>query len=206
MKRIFTAVVIMGALMVLPGRANAELQKGMFRLHLESTILGVGLGETKVDGQDQSQDYSGVSVGILPAGAIGLAGTLGSGWVLGGRVTFGLDSGDWFPGSNGDAFVWSLIPYFEYVFLTGLFRPFVTAELGFEGMTSNDDGDYGWWGMVLGGGGGAHLFLRDNISLDFTLMLAYRFGTGHWGAGPGETDLSHWRFSFDTLFGLSAWF
>jgi hypothetical protein len=115
-------------------------------------------------------------------------------------------SSDWFLNDDSEIFVWSLVPYFEYVFLSGVARPFVMAQLGFEGAhDSPGDTDYGWWSLLFGIGGGAHFFLADKLSVDAILQLQQRFGTGRLETPATETDFSHWRFSMGILFGISAW-
>ena len=203
MKKYLMLAVTAIALLTLPGLGRADVPSGMFRLHLETTLLTVGTGEYKYDGAGD-QNSSGLTVGVgLPGMGIGFAGTLGRGWVLGGRVWLGAESDEWSAEGNADWFRWSLSPYFEYVFMTGIFRPFVTGMIAIEGLSNLDgNNDYSFWGLAVGGGGGAHIFVFNQISLDVTLMMDFRFGSGH----AGNQDFSHWRFAFDTLFGISAWF
>lgn len=199
-------VLFLGAICVylMTTSVRAEMPNGMFRLHLFSNIIEVGTGEVTPDGGAEDQ-FGGLEFGAgLSRFGIGFGYTLGKGFVIGGRVALGSESYDWSPGNDGDHFLCSVIPYVEYVFLNTRVRPFVRGMLGFEGAHYDNGG--GFWGFVTGGGGGIHVFLRPNVSMDFVLDLAIRGGTGHWDNGNApDVDYSHWRFSFSTLFGLSAW-
>lgn len=205
MKKKFFLIIGAVCLMLVSSVTKAELPKKLFRLHLFSNVLEVGTGETTTNnGPDDG--YGGLEVGAgMSRFGLGFAATFGRGFVLGGRVAFGQEAYNWQPGSDGDHFLWSVAPYLEYVFLTTRVRPFVKGVAGFEG--AQYDSGVGFWGAIFGGGGGIHIFLRPTVSIDIDLDLVFRVGTGEWNDAPNtpNDDFSHWRFSFGTLFGLSAW-
>ncbi|MBN2341440.1 MAG: hypothetical protein JXX29_00470 [Deltaproteobacteria bacterium] len=205
MRNLLFAVPVMLGLLLAASPAKAELPSKMFRLHLFSNVLEVGTGETSTN-DEPDEGYGGLEIGAgMSRFGVGLAGTLGSGFVLGGRVALGQEAGNWTPGNDDEGFVWSVAPYLEYVFLSTRVRPFVKAIAGFEGSHWENNG--GFWGALFGGGGGIHIFLRPNVSIDIDLDLVFRVGTGEWSGNRNtpDDDFSHWRFYFGTLFGLSAW-
>ncbi|MCK9521641.1 MAG: hypothetical protein M0R76_01190 [Proteobacteria bacterium] len=209
MKR--TKLCLMGigiaALFLLAPQARAEMQSGLFRIHLDTPILGVGVGGINPDGPGGKSTFSGFQVGLgTPSMGLGLGGTLGKGFVLGGKATVAMAASDWYLADESEHFVWSLVPYIEYVFLQGLARPFVMGQLGFEGLHDTmGDVKYGWWSFLFGIGGGVHFMLSPKVSIDALLDLQQRFGTGRTKVGPIKDGFNHWRFSMNILLGLSIW-
>ena len=187
-----------------PTKSMATTQKGLFKLSLDSTFFRFGTGEVDFDdGPEDDFDTATVGIGMHDT-SISFGFTVIPGLVIGGRVTFGLQGFDFYQWDH-EVFVWSVLPYVEYVFLDGVPRPFVMGIAGFEGMNS-DDFDMWWWGFKVGGGGGAHFFVMDRLSLDAFLLLAFDVGTGEIEVPGDDVDFSHWRFSVSTLVGMSAWF
>lgn len=205
MKRIAVSACVLLSVLVMSSASHAELPAGMFRLHMSQTFLEVGTGEVNPEGNANDQQYSGLEVGVgMDRFGLGFGFALGGKLLLGAKVALGQESGDWHPGSEDEHFLISGIPYLEFVFLTTRIRPFAKVMLGMEGAHYENGG--GFWGIVMGGGGGLHFFLTPSVSIDADLELAFRLGTGHWDNGNNpDIDFSHWRFSFATLVGLSAW-
>jgi hypothetical protein len=205
MKKFAVSVFVVLSTLFVSGVSYAELPAGIFRLHMSSTFVEVGTGETEVDGQGD-EGYGGLELGLgMSRFAIGAGFGLGGKLLIGAKLAIGQESSDWWPGSENETFVFSAIPYVEFVFLQSRVKPFAKAMVGIEGARGEDDS--GFWGLVLGGGGGLHFFLTQSVSVDADLELNLRFGTGH-NTMPGpvdDVDYSHWRFSFATLLGLSAW-
>jgi len=203
MGRIFTASGIVLCLVIICAPAHASLRRGLFRLGLESTFFRLSIVDyDPEDGPDR--DFQRVSVGAgIPHAGLNLAGTVANGWVFGGRITLGLmDDDEIF--NNARYLTWSVLPYFEYVFLTRVFRPFVTVIAGAEGVAhySGGEPDTWWAGFKAAGGGGAHFFVHRHVSIDLTLLAGGIIGGGE----QGDVKFQHWRFFTSVLFGLSGWF
>lgn len=224
MKKSTLAFLAFVAISLLPALSSAQVQKGTWRLHLESAILGFFTGE--VDWDDAGDDdFDGVSVGVgIPGSSGGHLGqaflrpdlALGAGLVVidgltvGLRAIFGFAHIDDDDGADYTSFSWGAVPYAEYAFLSGMFRPFVTAQLGFMGVAGeidagNHDDDFHAWLFVIGGGGGAHLFAADNLSFDFTLLMSGNLGGGEYDWGPGDHDFGISLFELSLLLGISGW-
>ncbi|MCP4606610.1 MAG: hypothetical protein GY847_39890 [Proteobacteria bacterium] len=204
--RILLLAVVAGILMV-PIQSRAVTRAGLFKISLDSKLFGFCVGERDFDdGGDPDFESPTVGIGLSSAG-IGFGYTVINGLVIGARVTTGLEGLDVYH-IDDEVFIWSVLPYAEYIFLSGLVRPFVMGTLGFEGMRTDDFGnDTWWWGFTFGGGGGVHFFVVENVSIDATLLATFTVGTGEQdnNRGPDE-DFSHWHFKFSTLAGMSAWF
>lgn len=203
MGRFFTAAGILFCLVFASVPARASLSKGLFRLGLESTFFRLSIVD--YDPEDApDRDFQKVSIGAgLPEAGLNLAGTVANGWVFGGRITLGLASDD-IIFENTRYLTWSVLPYFEYVFLSRVFRPFVTVMAGAEGVTHYNDGTPStWWAGFKGaGGGGAHFFARRSISIDITMLAGAIVGGGE----RNNQKFQHWRFFTSILFGISGWF
>ncbi|MBN2530265.1 MAG: hypothetical protein JXR76_27995 [Deltaproteobacteria bacterium] len=204
MRKFVISVCVLLSGLAMAKASYAELPAGKFRLHMSQTFVEVATGEVNPDGLD-NREYGGLEIGVgMDRMGFGFGFALGGKLLLGAKVSLGQESGDWHPGSEEDHFQISGIPYLEFVFLTTRIRPFAKVMLGIEGARWEDGG--GFWGLVMGGGGGLHFFLAPSVSIDADLELGFRFGTGHWDESPApDRDFSHWRFSFATLVGLSAW-
>jgi len=223
MNKVTLTLAVFALLVCLPALADAQVQKGTWRLHLESAILGFYDGE--IDWDDYGEDdFDGVNVGFGLAGAThgSLRGALaepdlalGAGLVvidgltIGLRGVFGFAKVDDDSGADYKAFSWGVIPYGEYAFLSGVFRPFVTVQLGFVGVTGEidqvGDDDFHAWMFVVGGGGGAHLFVADNLSFDLTLLMGGNLGGGEYEWLTGDDDFSVSLFELQLLLGISGW-
>lgn len=201
---LFTAVLLCA---LAPSRANAQTQAGQFRVSLDTELLGFGKGEIDPDGRNNDIDYDAVTFGLGMAGTgIGFGYTVIDNLLIGGRLSLGLEGLDRYQ-IDGDGFIWSVMFYAEYIFLPGMFRPFVTATLGFGGIKTDDLIDCWWWSMTGGIGGGLHIFLIPNVSLDATLLIKMGGGTGEFENNViNDIDYKHWLFSFDLALGVSAWF
>ena len=87
--------------------------------------------------------------------------------------------------------------------MDGLWRPFVTAEVGFDGKSSNDNW---YWGCTIGVGGGVHAFLFNNFSVDARMMFDMNFGSGEVPVAVLDDGFRQWRFGISGLLGMSVWF
>jgi len=186
-------------------QARADAPPKTFRLHLESGLMEIQRGDLDWDdGGDADLDHTAAGLGIPRAG-VGLGFAVWRGLVIGGRVETAFyddDEGFWW--GYEDAFALSILPYGEYIFLSGLFRPFVTIYLGVKGLTSDwGPADFSMWGFATGGGGGAHIFLMDRFSIDLTLLLGVWLGGAE--ADPGNEDGDFVIFESSILFGISGW-
>lgn len=189
-------------------QARADLPQKTFRLHLETGLMMIQRGEIDWDhnADDTDLDHTAAGLGIAHAGA-GLGFVVWQGLVIGGRIetAFYDDDGPWW--GYEDAFAMSILPYGEYAFLTGLFRPFVTIYLGVKGVSSDvgANDDFNMWGFATGGGGGAHIFLMDRFSIDLTLLLGVVVGGANIDYGPADNDGDFVYFDSSILFGISGW-
>jgi hypothetical protein len=188
-------------------QARADLPQKTFRLHLESGLFHFYDGEIDPDGPGE-HDIDGIAGGVgIPKANVGLGYVVWQGLVIGGRIqtAYYEDDYEWF---GADVFRLAILPYGEYAFLTGLFRPFVTLYLGVEGQVydgDGDDGDDSLWGFATGIGGGCHFFLMERFSIDLTLLFGFVVGGGE-DERPGEdVDLDYHRFDLDIMFGISGW-
>jgi len=188
--------------------ARADLPQKSFRLHLETGLMVIQRGEIDWDDtpNDSDLDYTAAGLGIPHAGA-GLGFVVWQGLVIGGRVETAFYDSDGMWWGYEDAFGLSILPYAEYAFLSGLFRPFVTIYLGVKGVASDvgDNDDFNMWGFATGGGGGAHIFLLDRFSIDLTLLLGVVVGGANIDYGQADQDGDFVYFDSSILFGLSGW-
>jgi hypothetical protein len=188
-------------------QARADLPQKTFRLHLESGLFHFYDGEIDPDGPGE-YDIDGIAGGIgIPKANVGLGYVIWQGLVIGGRIQTAFYDDD-YEGWGGDVFRLSILPYGEYAFLTGLFRPFVTIFLGMEGQVWDRDGgnnDYSLWGFTTGAGGGCHFFLLDRFSLDLTLLFGFAVGGGEDERPGDDVDLDYHRIDLDVMVGLSGW-
>ncbi|MCP4675730.1 MAG: hypothetical protein GY854_09535 [Deltaproteobacteria bacterium] len=207
MKRCIIFVMIAAGVLLTPQRATAVTRAGLLKLSLDSSFIGFGTGEIDPEGGDDN-DFGAPTFGVgLSSPGIGLGYTVIDKLVIGGRVTLGVQGHDDLFGDY-ESFFWSVLPYFEYIFLSGVARPFVTGTLGFEGVkvdAFDDDGRW-WWGFTFGGGGGAHFFVIEQVSLDAMLLLTFTVGGGEDERPDDDLDFKLWHFKLSGLFGLSAWF
>ena len=198
-------IIVLGALAfsLVSAQAAAWMPEKQLRVHLESHLLEVATGEVNPDGPGEA-DFGEVEIGIgMDKGAVGFGVTLGPGFVLGGRLILDQETDTWGFGDN-EWFVWSILPYLEYVWLTGIVRPFVKGQLGIEGL---HDENYDFFGILLGAGGGIHIFPNtDRLSLDVNGDFTFRFGGGDANDDAAGGHFNHWRFAFAIAFGISGWF
>jgi hypothetical protein len=192
----------------LPDRARADLPPKAFRLHLESGLITLQRGEIDWDDTpaETELDRFGAGLGIPRAGA-GLGFVVWQGLVIGGRIETAFYDDDYGFWGWDDAFSLALLPYVEYAFLMGMFRPFVTIYLGVRGLVSDlgDNHDFSMWGFATGGGGGCHIFLMDRFSIDLTLLIGAEIGGVEHDHGPATDDGSYAIFDMAIMFGLSGW-
>jgi hypothetical protein len=179
----------------------AGTRAGQFTVNLDTTLFGFGTG--KINYKDSAlpdYQFDAVTGGIgMGNASIGAGYTVIDGLLIGMRVRFGAQGMDEYR-LDDTVFVWSFMPYAEYIFLDGLWRPFVTAGLGFEG--KNND-DFWYWGFTIGMGGGLHVFLFNNFSVDGRMMFDINFGSGE---TPANDKFGQWRFGISGLLGMSVWF
>jgi hypothetical protein len=205
--------VAMALVPALPETAGAEVAKGTFRLHLESTFFSFYKGELDPEGPGD-QDFDGVTFGIgaperefsLSRQSVGFGLALIPNLVLGARVTMALLHEDE-DGRDDTLFVTGFVPYLEYVFLDGRWRPFVTGVVGMEGWFGEiGDDDYRLVNFVGGAGGGVHVFLAPQFSIDATLLFTFAVGGGELEVRRGaDIDLDFWCLDLGLLLGLSGW-
>jgi len=213
MKRLFLFAVVMALPLARPDLAAAEIEKGTLRLHLESTFFGFSKGELDPEGP-VLWDFQSIHFGIgtperefsLARQSVGFGFALIPNLVLGGRVTMALLA------RNDDIrdstfFVMGLVPYVEYVFLDGTWRPFVTGMIGVEGWFGETrNADYRLVNFVGGAGGGLHVFLAPQFSIDATALFSFAVGGGtEEYERRRERDLRFWAIEIGLLLGLSGW-
>ncbi len=205
MKKCRCFLVVAALFFLMPWHVSAQTRAGLFKVSLDSTVFAFGVGEVDwEDGPERDYDAPTVGFGLSSAG-IGFGYTVIDKLVIGGRLTLGMEGRDEYLGDDW-WFIWSVLPFAEYVFLDGLVRPFVMGTLGFEGKSDDfDDNDTWWWGFTFGPGGGIHFFVHDNVSLDLIGMFLFTVGTGEDGR-PRDDDFKHWRFRLSVLAGISGWF
>lgn len=188
--------------------SRADLPEKTFRLHLESGLLTLQRGEIDWDHIPAETDLDRLGAGLgIPRACVGLGYVIWQGLVIGGRIETAFYDDDYEWWGYEDAFSLAIIPYGEYAFLSGMFRPFVTLYLGVRGIVSDlgDNDDFSMWGFVTGGGGGGHIFLLDRFSLDLTLLLGIEVGGAEYDYGPGTNDGNYLIFDMAILVGLSGW-
>ncbi len=196
-----------------PTIAGADVEKGTFRLHLESTFFVFYDGELDPDGPGD-QDFDGVTFGIgapahdfsLSRQSVGFGVALIPNLVLGARVTMALVHGDDDFMNDADLFVMGVSPYLEYVFLDGTWRPFVTGIVGTEGWFGEIGNDDYWLANFVGGaGGGLHVFVVPQFSIDATALFTFAIGGGEWDTGRRDDDIDYHSIEASVLLGLSGW-
>jgi hypothetical protein len=188
-------------------RASADLPNKTFRLHLDSGLFTLQRGEIDWDDipGDWDLDFLGAGIG-MPRACIGLGFVVWRGLVIGGRVETAFYDDEYETG-DAETFELAILPYGEYAFLSGIFRPFVTIYLGVRGRSIDyGDNDFDMWGFATGGGGGAHIFLFDRFSIDLTLLMGVEVGGADWDPdGPASDDGDYVMFDMAILVGLSGW-
>ena len=214
-KKPLSVIITIAILVAFSSVATAQTRAGLVKIHLDTSLFGFGVGEEDYDDDNiNDRDYDQITVGLgTPSAGIGGGYTVIDGLVVGGKVAVALDGWDKYHFDSG-GFTWSIMPYVEYIWLAGIFRPFVIGTLGFEGFFIDDNviatnQKKHWWNFTFGGGGGAHFFLYDRISLDATLLFTFGVGTGEREISlvnrTVTDDFTHWRFLFMTLIGISVW-
>lgn len=207
--RRYTAVIaiLICSVLALPGPAKAALRKGYLRLGFDSTLFRFGLSNYN-PGQGDDDNITSVTVGAAMPNTGAVVGyTVTNGLVIGARVNVGIAGSDAY--FVKDHYVsWALNPYLEYVFLREIVRPFLSVQLGAEGLVSYQSDDTWWWGFNFAGGGGVHFFLHQNVSVDLALYPGFSIGNGEMGAPPPAkaTKFKHWRFTVAIPLGVSGWF
>ena len=198
---IAVAAAVLLAPMASDAMPKAGTRAGLWTVNLDSTLFGFGTGNINFkDSTIADADFNAVTFGIGTGNAaIGAGYTVIDGLVVGMRVRFGAQGMDEYR-VDDTVFVWSFIPYVEYIFLDGLWRPFVTGELGFDGKASDENW---YWGCTIGVGGGVHTFLFNNFSVDARLVFDMNFGSGEISTNDG---FKQWRFGMSGLIGMSVWF
>ncbi|MCP4198982.1 MAG: hypothetical protein GY762_17700 [Proteobacteria bacterium] len=205
MKR-YVFLAIIAVLLLAPMESNAVpragTRAGLWTVNLDTTLFGFGTGRINHKDANRADDdfeFDAVTGGIgMGNAAIGAGYTLIDGLVLGVRVRLGAQGLDEYR-IDDTAFVWSFVPYVEYIFLDGLWRPFVTGKLGFDGKVNDD---LWYWGCTIGVGGGVHAFIFNNFSADARFLFDINFGSGEFGSGEAR----QWRFGMGGMVGMSVWF
>lgn len=150
------------------GTARADAGQGAIRLSSDITVLGVQhFPDVETFFQFGVWPGSGAS-GLIPSLGVGFAYQVTDAILIGGRAGFGvivIDS----PAPLVDDFTigaFSLVPFFEYLFMSGNIRPFVGAQAGFQAyFPSNGDAE----AFFVGGGlGGVHIFAEPGFSISPT--------------------------------------
>jgi len=187
--------------------AHGALRKGYLRLGFDSTFLRFGLANYN-PAESSDTTITAITAGAaMPNTGVVFGYSVLGGLVLGARLNVGIAGSDQYFAE--DHFVsWSVYPYLEYVFLKEIVRPFLTVQIGAEGLVHYQADDTWWWGFNFGGGFGIHFFLHQNVSIDVALMPGFTIGTGEM-ASPGQaqvTEFKHWRFTVAIPVGVSGWF
>ena len=212
-KALLWFAVAMALLLALPATAGAEVAKGTLRLHLESTFFVFYDGEIDPDGPGD-RDFDGVTFGIGAPGrdyslsrqSVGFGVALIPNLVLGARLTMAFVNMDDDFAEDTDLFVMGVSPYLEYVFLDGTWRPFVTGVVGTEGWFGEIGNDDYWLASFVGGaGGGLHVFIVPQFSIDATALFTFAVGGGEWDTGRGDDDIGYHSIEVGVLLGLSGW-
>ncbi|HUT78768.1 MAG TPA: hypothetical protein VM285_13820, partial [Polyangia bacterium] len=126
--------------------------------------------------------------------------------VLGARLTMAFVNMDDDFAEDPDLFVMGVSPYLEYVFLDGTWRPFVTGVVGTEGWFGEIGNDDYWLASFVGGaGGGLHVFIVPQFSIDATALFTFAVGGGEWDTGRGDDDIGYHSIEVGVLLGLSGW-
>lgn len=151
-----------------PGRAEAQqpIQAGQLRIG-----VGTGLLELVVE-PDRDEDAVGVDLGLTRVSTLVDVGyQLTQAILIGSRVAmaYGKPLG---ASTDFDRFELLLAPYFHYMFLQGLLRPFVGAEVG-GGVLSKTRFDDREGIFLVGLLAGFHYFLSYSAAISPWLELAY---------------------------------
>jgi hypothetical protein len=223
-------------------------KKSYFRINLEIRPFGFAWTRTEYD-KDAMETPSGgyvygknpvVGVGITPGAdfGLGLAYSYKRHATVGLRLLAGFASSKpRYENGNGDnlnenteekitTFRYGVLPYFEYAFLSGSVRPFLTFILGLEG--EQDKGTYTYddgyaTGTVdeanttnlfaFGIGGGVHFFAGDRASIDLWLLESVATGKridesrDEYDGTVDKTKYEHkiLKMQTDLFLGLSIW-
>lgn len=177
--------------------ANADAGAGALRLGADIGVIGLthvpdAIDETNFQfgiwGEDVYRPAVGVSVGFQIIEPL----------IIGARTGFGafvshVDTPGPLDHQTFTSGLFALIPYVEYMFLTGNIRPFVGGELGFQ-LTFPDGGDT-QAGFIAGALGGVHIFATPSFSISPTAFLDFIYRGADENAGfafGGVVTLQGW--------------
>lgn len=159
----------------------------------------------------------GFGIGFIPVDNLTIGAKLG---VAGGQIQireFGRE-GDIIFNNEGEytanIFSYRALPFVEYKFNLGTVQPFIMASIGYRGgIQWNDDNaelKASNHMFAYGGGGGAHFFLTDAVSIDAGIEVAGGVGKTVIKLDNGETSRSQKAdlrdFNAAAKLGLSGWF
>jgi opacity protein-like surface antigen len=226
MKRMTLVVLVLGAFALTPSRSQAQVNKGDFRLSLDTRLLGF-IASTNETNDDNDVDVKErrLDVGLgSPELGIGVGYTVIDGLVVGARLATAFATTKTDPEHDNNnqklhEFGFQLMPYVEYAFNLGRFTPFVMATLGYRNEFSKtiyyeNQGDPSdklvTNAFVFAGGGGLHFFLVDALSIDLTATIGGEVGGHTWENDPGAGDTAthdygYRAFAAKVLLGLSGW-
>ncbi len=195
-------VIIALAAFLLPAIASAQTEARSMRLHLDANFIDLGVGERHPEPDVPDQDMHWVSAVFAPPIYAGFSYAVINKLFIGLRLGLAYQHGgdpDW------SVFSLSFLPYFEYIFLNGVVRPFVTATIGLTTNIYGEGADWFMIGMYLAGGGGAHFFIGKHFSIDLTGLVGLYLGGGHMDNVPETMDnFFDIAFRFSILVGLSC--
>lgn len=224
---VFPVVILLSAV---PLSSFAQVSQGTLRINADTVFLSYAKGNyTDIEIEntfgpsaiDQGDiHYSEFTLGLgQPSAGISMGWAAVDNLVVGLRLTLGYETrtmeesetaGDTVT-KDQSLFAWGALPYIEYVFPTGLLRPFLMITLGFNGYTddgdiaSNENTDIAEWQFYAGGGGGLHMFFADAFSLDLVLTAAFGYGFGSVASESTKMDYRNTLFQLTTLIGVSGW-
>lgn len=199
--------------------ALAEIKPGRWKIGAGTVFLHFADGKySDAEGREippafqDDVDYQNFTFGLgEPQAGVDVGAAVFDNLLIGARLRLGYDTqtveyGNQAETDNQSAFTLSFLPYAEYVFLDGLLRPFIVVVTGVDGRVGEmDDTGVSQWAFFAGAGGGAHIFLGESFSLDFSLIPGL-------GVGRGKNEIEDRQWKYDNLYfdltlaiGVSGW-
>lgn len=182
--------------------AGSSVDQGTLRLHMDMSAL-----HYRYDVKNETSGPFHLFWSNSPFVHFGVGYAVIDRLLLGARVGFGYTDArpdDHDPGSHY-MIRFGALPYVEYLFFPREWlSPFVTAQLGVEGVETPKTSN---WNFVGGAGGGVHFFLIPQFSMDLTGLVSYHGGHDRLkGNDPAPRDpVPLHLISTSVLFGLSGW-
>ena len=202
-------LLMVGIVLCFPAISVAQVYKGTLKLHLDSQLLGYKFKNFDFEEASEEQRKA-FALGLgSPHIGMGIGAAAVENLVIGARLAGYFDT-EKIDGTDAETKVshWSILPYAEYVFSTGVVRPVIMLTLGLMGdvVEGIGDAESNAWMFHIGLGGGISFFLGHRFSLDLAARLGYGIGQMEETLAEDQTREARVdQFNVNILLGISGW-